>query len=274
MYTKKFIILLFLLTACKNHKYLFNSEAIKSDAKKIESISYSVDTNHTTIKTDSTSIKCEELFDKKGRIHKTLIFDTKGNYDLWIDFKYSKKGTLIKKSCFNNDSTINYFSTYEYGKNTIRQKNYNKEKQEIIERLNKYDKKRNLLEISQISNDSSVITSIIFFDKKGKITKIKKYKNPNQLSSITNNTYDTNGNLIEKLNKNISMKIAYQNIYSYDKNGNQTSIKNYKIKNNDTTLRFIKEIENTYNKKQKLIKSTMKSNQKATTYINEWFYFY
>ncbi|MEN3322952.1 hypothetical protein VP395_04380 [Mariniflexile soesokkakense] len=273
MHNKKFIILLLLFSACKNYKHFYNPEAIKSDAKRIESISYSFVIDDTT-NTFSPSVKSEELFDKKRRIVKTLIFDTKGNCNLWIDFKYSKKGTLIKKTCFNKDSSINNFSSYEYEKNTMRLKKYTKQKKETTYFLNEYDKKRNSLEIRQIYNDSSVINSIISFDKKGRIIEIKRYKNPNQLSSITNNTYDINGNLIEKSNRNISKKILYLNTYSYDTNDNQISVKSHKIKDNDTTLRFIKEIENTYNKKQKLVKSTMKTTQKATTYVDEWSYFY
>jgi hypothetical protein len=276
MYTKKFIILLLLFTACENYKHLYNSEVIKSDAKRIESISYSFDVNDTTTakKNRHPSAKYEELFDKKGRIYKTLGFDTKGSYEYWVDYKYSKKGTLIKKTCFNKDSSINYFSTYEYDKNTMRQKNYSTQKKEIIELLNEYDKKRNSLEIWQINSGSSVINSIISFDKKGRIIEVKRYKNPNQLFSVTNNTYDINGNLIKKSNQNISKKIIYLNTYNYDTNGNQTSVKNYKIKDNDTTLRFTKEIKNTYNIKQKLIKSTMKTTLKTTTYVNEWSYFH
>jgi len=107
MHTKKFIILLLLFTACKNYKHLYNSEAIKSEARRIESISYSFDVNDTTDtvkKKQYPLAKYEELFDKKGRIYKALGFDSKGNYDYWVDFKYSKKGTLIKKTCFNKDS--------------------------------------------------------------------------------------------------------------------------------------------------------------------------
>lgn len=167
--------------------------------KKALGKKYSVDTNGK----ETFIVEFEYQYDSAGNRIKHIIYDEKGNKDVWYEYEYDKAGRQTKVVMYSAQVKDNYtISIFKYDSrgNKIYESSGNKDGT-FIYITYEYDDQNNLILVKK--------------NYQGKVSE-KKYS-----GAKSSFEYDVKGNVIHKVDPD-----GYtEEFYEYDKNGNKTQYK-------------------------------------------------
>jgi hypothetical protein len=214
------------------------------------------------------SITYQANFDSIGNcIYKVKFYDSTSMEQEY--YWYDKKGRLTRTVKANSDTlNMTYIieNNYNTNENLSRIYNYlrNDSRDSLIDRIEFYYNKKNQL-VTQMryysSSDYCYFMDSVFYNKKGDILNIKRFKNSTKNNEAKYHTeteyyhYDKNDNLVSKIIIDPSdQSVDFKNEYLYDKKGRVIDSKFFSddylshhftyIYNKDGTLSFMSENQN------------------------------
>ena len=234
-----------------NIRYYNNPKVVKYKNIVIESnvsdslISAKLDSSHTSI----------YYYNKNNLIR---FESRKPNNELgyWITHNYDKKNRLTNKTFYYKDSSINYSNTYYYNK-------FNKTdsiKVETKKGINivryQFDNNGNITGLTNNNLKRLYNSANLTYDDNNRASGKKFYDENNKLKRSVEYIRYNNGKV--KISKVYSSRgsILHETYYEYNKNGDESFRKNYRVRNNDTIIKFIETTKYEYDKYKNKTKST------------------
>ncbi len=195
-------------------------------------------------------------YNKNNLLVRSNNFGEDNKLKSYIKYFYNKNGNKKEEKHYNNQHISNYLTRYFYSKGNLEKKltYYNN----LLSNYTRYfyDKSGNLLTRKhfntykvltsktelEYAGSTDKISSETFFGKDGRITQYiryiydgeKQYRltfsvrgNNKLINDITENVFNDNGNLLQTIRHDITLKPMNKTVYEYDSQGNQITIKYY-----------------------------------------------
>lgn len=135
---------------------------------------------------------------------------------------FNQKGNTVEENGYDSDGDLNYKILYKYDKqgNIIEWKQYDTDESLSSKGVPKYDKQGNIVEWKQYDADGNLQYKRLI-DKQGNIIEWNEYDADGNLEYKILYKYDENGNSIEEIANDFSGKSdEYKYEYEFDNKGN------------------------------------------------------